>query len=173
MRVETDGFRFDFTDAIDAFVFDEKDSLKATFHGAPMKAVDIVAELPDAYIWVEIKDHEDVDAFDVQSARTPEETKKAQDSFRWLKNYLKYKYRDTYLFRHAELKVDKPIHYICLLSFDNALSGRLQKELKRELPVGRASSRWKTEIARSCQVLNLQRWNQNFPKWPVERVSPI
>ncbi len=35
--VKADGFEFRFEDALDAFVFDEKDSTKATFHGAPMK----------------------------------------------------------------------------------------------------------------------------------------
>ena len=42
--VEADGFEFRFEDALDAFVFDETDSTKPTFHGAPMKGVDIVAE---------------------------------------------------------------------------------------------------------------------------------
>lgn len=35
--VAADGFEFQFTDALDAFVFDETDSTKPTFHGAPMK----------------------------------------------------------------------------------------------------------------------------------------
>lgn len=37
--VIADGFEFRFSDAIDAYVFDEKDSSKATFHGAPMKGL--------------------------------------------------------------------------------------------------------------------------------------
>ena len=121
---DIDGFTFDFTDAIDAFVFDEKDKSKSTYHGAPMKAVDILVELDDAY-----------------------------------------------LYRHAEQKVDKPIHYICLLSFDNALNNAMQKALKKELPMGRASPRWKTTLVESCQVLNIERWNQNFPKWPAHKVA--
>lgn len=40
MRLENvDGFSFDFTDALDAFVFDEKDKTRMTYHGQPMKAV--------------------------------------------------------------------------------------------------------------------------------------
>lgn len=173
MQVETDGFSFNFTDAIDAFVFDETDKTKATFHGLPMKAVDIVAEFEDAYVYVELKDYDDPSIYDVISAVTDDEKKARQDGFRWLKNYLKYKFRDSYLYRHAENKADKPIHYICLLTFDNALNSRMQKALKQELPVGKSSKRWKQEIAKSCQVLNLDRWNANFPKWPVTRLSAV
>ena len=70
------------------------------------------------------------------------------------------------LFR-SEQKVDKPIHYVCLLTFENALNSIMQKELSRELPVGLASERWKQELVRSCQVVNVAKWNENFPKWPV------
>lgn len=171
-RIETDGFAFDFTDAIAAFVFDETDKTMPTFHGSPMKAVDIVAEFEGAYVYVELKDYDDFSGYDVPGAATAAEVKIRQDSFRWLKKYLKYKYRDSYLYRHAEGKVDKPIHYVCLLTFDNAINNRMQKALKQELPVGKHSKRWIHEIAASCQVLNLERWNKNFPKWPATRLSP-
>ena len=48
MRIEADGFEFDFPDALDAFCFDEKDKTKPHFHGLShaMKAVDLVIELP-------------------------------------------------------------------------------------------------------------------------------
>jgi hypothetical protein len=168
--VKADGFEFHFTDAIDAFVFDETDRTKPTFHGAPMKGVDIVAEFADAYIYVELKDYDDPSIYDIRAAADDDEKQMRQDSFKWLKNYLKYKFRDSYLYRHAEQKVDKPVHYICLLTFENALNGRMQKALRQELPVGRASSRWAYALATSCQVLNLEKWNENFPKWPVTRL---
>lgn len=168
--VEADGFEFRFTNALEVFVFDETDKSKATFHGAPMKGVDIIAELEDAYIYVEMKDYDDQSIYDVLVAMTEEEKRLRQDSFKWLKNYLKYKYRDSYLYRHAEHKVEKPIHYICLITFDNALNSRMQKALKAELPVGKPSIRWVQSIATSCQVVNLVKWNENFPKWPVTRI---
>lgn len=171
MRIDADGFSFDFTDAIHVFVFDEKDKSKATYHGLPMKAVDIVAELSEAYLFVEMKDFHDPAMYEGLQTDTDEMMKEKRDHFKWLKNYLKYKYRDTYLFRHAEQKVDKPIHYICLLTFDNALNTALQKTLRKELPVGLASRRWKREIVTSCQVVNITKWNENFPKWPVSRLS--
>lgn len=173
MKIDADGFSFDFTDAINAFVFDEKDKSKPSYHGLPMKAVDIVAEFSDAYIFVEMKDLHDPDSYNEMLADGEEDGKTKRANFKWLKNYLKYKYRDTYIFRHAEDKADKPIHYICLLTFDNALNTRLQKSLKQELPVGKASKRWRREIASSCHVLNVDRWNSNFPKWPVTRSAGV
>ena len=167
MKIDTDGFSFDFTDAIDAFVFDETDKTKPTFHGQPMKAVDIVAEFADAYVYVEMKDPHEPEMYNVGLAENEQDLKEKRRTFKWLKNYLKYKYRDSYLFRHAEHKVDKPIHYICLLTFENGLNVTLQKALRRELPVGKASKRWKQEIVASCQVVNVKKWNDNFPKWPV------
>lgn len=171
IKVEADGFEFQFEDALEAFVFDEKDKAKVTFHGAPMKGVDIVAEFQDAYVYIEMKDYDDQSKYDVLSAANDDEKKERQDCFKWLKNYLKYKFRDSYLYRHAELKVDKPIHYVCLVTFDNALNSHMQKSLKRELPVGKASRRWTQSLAKSCQVVNLQKWNENFPKWPVTRLA--
>lgn len=171
MRVDTDGFSFDFTNALDAFVFDEKDKGKPTYHGQPMKAVDVVAELAEAYIYVEIKDFYDPEMYNVGLAEDENEIKTRRDHFKWLKNYLKYKYRDSYLYRHAEHKAEKPIHYICLLTFDNALNVAMRKALQRELPVGIASKRWKQEIVKSCQVVNLDKWNDAFPKWPVNKIA--
>ena len=44
IEIIMDGFRLAFNDVIDAFIFDEKDSAKSTFHGVPMKCVDIIVE---------------------------------------------------------------------------------------------------------------------------------
>ena len=171
MKIDADGFSFDFTDAIEAFVFDETDRLNPKYHGVPMKAVDIVAEFAEAYIYVEMKDLGNPDTYNTDLAEDGETLRTRRKHFKKLKNYLKYKYRDTYLYRHAEDKVDKPIHYICLLTFDNALNIVMQKALKQELPTGRASRRWKREIVSSCQVVNVAKWNVNFPKWPVSRLE--
>lgn len=171
--VVTDGFEFRFEDALEAFVFDETDNTKLTFHGAPMKGVDIVAEFAEAYVYVELKDYDDSSIYDILGAVNDDERKSRQSGFKWLKNYLKYKFRDSYLYRHAEQKVEKPIHYICLITFDNALNSRMQKSLMQELPVGKASHRWVQPLANSCQVVNLDKWNENFPKWPVTRVAVV
>lgn len=165
MKIEADGFSFDFTDAVGVMVFDEKDKNKPNYHGVHMKAVDIVVELTNAYLYVEMKKFPDPELPDALVAANDEEVKSRRDHFKWLKNYLKYKYRDSYLYRHAEEKVDKPIHYICLLTLENAQNVAMRKALVRELPVGKASRRWQREIVTSCQVVNLAKWNENFPKW--------
>jgi len=170
--VEADGYKFSFDEAVDAFVFDETDPSKPTFHGAPMKGVDVVAEFDEAYVYVEIKDYDDCDEFNPSLTGSDEGKKERQKCFKWLKNYLKYKYRDSYLYRYAEQKVDKPVHYICLINFDNALNNKIRKALRLELPVDKMPRRWKQPIVTSCQVVNFDKWNENFPKWPVTRIAP-
>lgn len=173
MIVVADDYRFNFTDAINAFKFDETDPASPNFHGAPMKAVDIVTELVDAYLFVEVKEYPaSYDPEEISSEKACDEIDcaKRQKHFNWLKNFLKYKHRDTFLYRYAEEKTDKPIHYLCLLNFDDAMNSSMQKDLRKELPVGKASGRWLKSIADSCQVLNLAAWNRNFPKWPAQKV---
>lgn len=172
-HVKCDGFAFHFSDAIHAFKFDESDRTMPNYHGAPMKKVDVVAELESAYIFVEIKDYadQDPDTFDPRLIGSEEETAERRKKMKWLKNYLKYKYRDSFLFRHAEGKSDKPIHYICVLTFDNAFNNFFSKQLRLELPIGKANRRWTTHLAESCHVINIDTWNRNYPKWPLSRVE--
>ncbi len=171
MIVEADGYRINFTDAITAFKFDETDNTKSTYHGVTaLKAVDVIAEFNDNYVFVEIKDYKRPEEFDESTGADGNDVKAKHDQFKWLKNYLKYKYRDTLLYRHAENKVDKPIHYLCLINFDSALNVKMTKSLRSELPVGRKTLRWTNEISRSCNTLNLAKWNESFPKWPAEKI---
>ncbi len=175
MIVESDGYLIDFTDAMHAFKFDETDKTSPTFHGVTaLKAVDIIAELSDAYLFIEVKEY--AGSYDTEKDWGEKECDeinciKRKKHFEWLKNYLKYKFRDSYLYRQAENKVNKPIHYICLLNFDNALNTKIAKSLKTELPVGKKTTRWISEISNSCQVMNLDAWNRNFPKWPAKKIG--
>ena len=170
MKVSADGFSFNFTNALNAFKFDEKNPKEPTFHGVPMKAVDVVVEFKDFHLYVEIKDFHNPDMYDVSLYEDEVTIKDARSNFRWLKNYLKYKYRDSFLYRHAEQKVDKPIIYICLLTFSDAFNLTMKKMLHTELPVGIASPRWKQAIVKGCHVVNLEKWNEEFPKWPVTKI---
>ena len=173
MKVEVDGFEFDFSDALAAFVFDEKDAGKETFHGLShaMKAVDLVVELEQAYLFIEVKDFHAPDDYDFRNSADDAQVGERRKRLDHLREVLKHKFRDSYLYRWAEQGVDKPVHYLCLLTLENGLLAVLKKELQKQLPVGCAGPRWKTEIARSCAVLNVERWNKNFPKWPVSRLS--
>lgn len=159
MKIDCDGFAFEFPDAVDGFVFDQQDAAHPAFHGLShaMKAVDLVVELPECHLFIEIKDF-----------RTPDDLAPG-DGFNKLKASLKYKFRDSFIYRWAEKAPPKPIHYVCMISLDNALTTRLAKDLNRELPSGRPIARWKRDLAASCVVLNPEAWNRNFPKWPVRR----
>ncbi|WP_435549674.1 hypothetical protein [Desulfobacterium sp. N47] len=89
--------------------------------------------------------------------------------FNHLTEFLKYKYRDSFLYRWAENKIEKPVYYLCLLTLDNALVSRMNKEVRIQLLPGRPIDRWEKEIAHKTLVVNEDRWNKNFPKWPVSR----
>ncbi|MEK8021120.1 MAG: hypothetical protein VSS75_029975 [Candidatus Parabeggiatoa sp.] len=173
MKIEVDGFSFDFTDAIDAFVFDEKYKSQSHYHGLSqaMKAVDIIVELDNDYLFIEVKDFHAPDDYNFQSAVDDEQKKEKRSHFNHLLEVLKYKYRDTWLYRWAENKTDKPIRYLCLLTLDNALISALNNELRRQLPIGNASPRWNREIARSCVVVNIERFHRHFPNWQVTRLN--
>ncbi|MEW5817069.1 MAG: hypothetical protein AB1798_16945 [Spirochaetota bacterium] len=162
MIVTADGFQFDFQDAVDAFVFDQQDRGSAHFHGLShaMKAVDLIVELENDYLFVEVKDLK----------KSPLDYSDG-GCFNHLRESLKYKYRDSFLYRWAEDKVNKPIRYLCLLNLENAFLSRMNKEVKKQLPLGKANARWQRPIAESCAVLNQERWNRNFPKWPVQKVE--
>ena len=85
MRVDTGGFSVDFTDALDAFVFDETDPGSPHFHGAPMKAVDIVAEFSDRYVFAEIKDPHDPALYDATTAAAPAKARE-KPNIHWKKD---------------------------------------------------------------------------------------
>lgn len=165
MILEQDGFRFDFgTDR--AFIFDEKDPISPHFHQAPMKAVDLIVELEDRYYFVELKDYSNPLTWNeilTNRRQTPEEM------VNWLKEILKSKFRDTFLYRWAEIVPEKDVFYICLIDTGAFSLGPLTNSLRRELPVGLHDD-WKRAIAKNCFVMNPERWNQTFPKWKVEKM---
>ena len=160
-RIETGGFIFEFNDVLDAFVFDEADAAKPTYHGATMlKAVDILVECEDRWFFIEVKNFHDPTLYDQEGGEN------------FLRETLKYKFRDTYLYRHAENKITKPIIYVCLLAnLENALCTRMCKSLSVELPINKPTTRWQLELAQGCIVLNVDRWNQNFKQWQVHPVT--
>ena len=162
MLLKEGSLQFNFTGALHAFKFDEPNSsLEATFHGLShcMKAVDFVVEYEAYYLFVEIKDPPHSGRYDTS------ETK------RELIRNLVQKFRDTFLYRWAEKKLDKPIRYQCLVEVDNALTSYLIDQLKKQLPTGIGSRRWQQPLATSCVVVNREKWNQSFPEMQVTRIS--
>src|SRR3989338_4822901 len=106
MKIEVDGFAFQFAGALDVMHFDEQDKTHAHFHGLShaMKAVDLVVELPTDYLFIEIKDFHVADDYDFKNAITAVQRKERQAHFNHLRDVLKHKFRDTLLYRWAEGK---------------------------------------------------------------------
>lgn len=156
--------KFDFSNAIQAFKFDEKDQTSAYYHGAThcgMKAVDFIVERECDWLFVEVKDY----CHPRASVNVLDELK--------LRSALIMKYKDTFLYRWAEgLIDDKPINYVCLVELnDDALILNLMDNLKKRLPIGLPSKRWKNKLLNSVIVVNIAMWNANFSEYPVIRVS--
>ncbi|MGM0419216.1 MAG: hypothetical protein ACQEQS_10885 [Thermodesulfobacteriota bacterium] len=160
MILREGSLEFYFSDAINCFKFDETDKNSHYYHGLShcMKAVDFIVELEKDYLLVEVKDFYSPDEYE------------ESDKFNTLANILKEKFRDTFLYRYAENKIDKPVHYLCLVNLDNALVSSLMKKIKIIVPQGIRSNRWERPLVKSCIVANTERWNSRFPKWKITRV---
>lgn len=152
---------FDFSQAIEAIVFDD-DGL----HGSStIKRVDFIAEFTDRIIFLEIKDP------DNPSAANPNAFKHKLLSGNLIPD-LAGKYRDSLWFRTLSNKVNKPMHYIVLLSMaslEPALLLAKQDELKRALPIKHAD--WSVPCAQACIILNLDQYKRQFGETSVRRLS--
>lgn len=160
MVKEIEGYRFDIPQALQIYKFDEQDNLSPFYHGVSVfKAVDVMIELSKCHIWIEIK------CFDDDSMIQLKENRVIPDGKCHTKNRLRdnlvRKYRDTFLYRYAEKKVDKPIVYVCLLNFDKPLKTFFRKELQRYIPCDVVSKRWKRGIIDALIVVDEHDWKHN------------
>lgn len=132
MTTTIDGYIFDFPGAKELYKFDETDNQSPHFHGVSvLKSVDVMAVLPKFDMWIEIKDYQDDE---IQQMLKEGDQRKKGDLYHhktWLRNNLIRKYRDTFLYRFAENKIEKPIVYVCLLNFDPILLSYIRQELKK------------------------------------------
>ena len=152
-QIITEGIKFDFPAALRLLKFDQQDKSKPDYHTlhAEMKAVDVVAEFADKDVYVEVKDF--------QNRLTGAEV--TPDLARLLES-LKYKYRDSFLYRYGQDKTDKPILYICLMEhLDRRLLMQLQKRLGQNIPAGTIAG-WAKEILHEVIVVDKKGWNENL-----------
>jgi hypothetical protein len=163
--VEEGRWRFNFSGATLAFKFDEKYKESKFFHGLShcMKAVDFIVEMEDFYLFVEVKDFSKSDELPTDAKRNT------------LVNDLVGKFRDSFLYRWAEKKDDKPVKFLCFVEIkDNAIISQIMDELHRKLPFrvpSAVQSRWNRPIAETCVVANYEKWNKNFPQWQVSKAK--
>ena len=164
LTLKEEEFEFDFPNAKTLYKFDEKDPLSPTFHGAPMQAVDIVAEFPTFQLWIEIKEFQpsEIEAMKKEG----DQQKKGNDVHNkaHLTKNLKHKFRDTFLYRFCENQLDTKIVYVCLTNFDDALNGFFKRELQKQIPTGLKSNRWSKQLLDTSllMVVNKESWQRNL-----------
>lgn len=159
---------FDFTDAVDAFVFDQMDPGKDNYHGiSDMHRVDFVVELDEAILFVEVKDPDHPNA---QQEGIDKFLRKLEDGT--LGDSFAKKLMDSFVYRWAEKKVNKTLHYLSLITLDSELLNNLTDEVASKLPPqNKPVDRWQRAFLENCQIFNIETWNENFPKWPVTRIG--
>lgn len=160
---------FNFQDALEAIVFDEMtDKDSPNYHGiGAMHRVDFVVELEEAILFVEVKDPSNPNAQPKQQRKF---LNKVQDGT--LSNDFVSKFMDSFIYRWAENKTGKPIHYISLVTLDEELLSNLSDKIIAKLPpMNHEVPRWKRKLVNNVQVFNIDTWNTCFPKWPVRRVA--
>ena len=135
-----------------------------------MKAVDFVVELPDHYVYVELKDPQNPRATPQGRAAFTGKLRSGE-----LENELRYKYRDSFLYEWASGRADKPVDYLVLIALDTLDDAQLlttTRSLMRSLPQRGPDARpWQREIVRGCGVFNLESWNRRLPHYPATRVG--
>lgn len=170
MKLRERDLEIDFTDAIDAIVFDQMKADQANFHGiGQMHRVDFVVELEAAILFVEVKD-----------PGNPKAQSKGLEKFHGelqngtLSDTFAAKFIDTFLYRWAEACLEKPVHYINLVTLEDIeLLPSFSDEITKKLPpMGMSVPRWKRQLFENCQVFNIELWNASFPKWPASRLTP-
>lgn len=168
MKLRERDLEIDFTDAIDAIIFDQMTADQPGYHGVgQMHRVDFVVELEEAIVFVEVKDPGNPRA---QAEGLAKFHGELQDGT--LSDTFAAKFIDTFLYRWAEECLHKPVHYISLVTLeDSELLPNFSDEIARKLPpMGKSVPRWKRQLAENCQVFNIELWNASFPKWPATRV---
>lgn len=156
--------RFDFPNATALYKFDERNNLSPTFHGAPMQAVDVMAEFKSFQLWIEIKEYSSEEIEEMRNVGGQQKSKDERNLKSYLTKNFKHKFRDTYLYRVCENKINSPIVYVCLTNFDDALNVFYRKELQKQLPAGKPTKRWQNELISKDHVwvVNELGWNRNF-----------
>jgi len=133
-----------------------------------MKAVDFIVEFKDFYLFVEVKDPDNTQA--TAQRRHAFATQLTQPRF---PKAITQKYRDSFIYRWAEQKLDKPVRYVILLQLSTLQPAQflaLDQVLKRELPFSNTPSSWSRSIVDGLAVLDMNNWNALNAYGTVRRV---
>ena len=134
-----------------------------------MKAVDFIVEDVDQILFIELKDPENPRAREANRRTFASEFLSGN-----LDEDLKYKYRDTFLYRWASDGFDKPISYWVIIAIETLTAVDLDTRtdaLRRKLPLrGPPSAAWRRPIVSDCIVCNIETWNRHQPRFPLWRI---
>ncbi len=170
MKLAEGDIEIEFTDALDAIVFDDmENSSSPNYHGvAHMHRVDFVVELETHILFIELKDPGNPRATQQGLQRFMDKLSDGQ-----LGSSFASKFIDSFIYRWCEQKAHKPIHYVNLVTLDDAQNLTLCDEIETKLPpFGLTLPRWTRSLVNGCHVLNLDTWNDLFgSKWPASRIS--
>lgn len=168
MKLRERDLEIEFTNAIDALVFDQMDNSQPNYHGiGEMNRVDFVVEFDAEIVFVEIKDPSNPHAQERGLQRFQDSLNNGSLSSKFASKFI-----DSFFYRWAENKLSKTVHYLSLVTLDPEVLPNLSDEIVRKLPpAGKDSDRWQRHPVKNCQVFNIETWNQNFPKWPAKRLT--
>ena len=135
-----------------------------------MKAVDYIIEMADRIVFLEIKDPDNPNATNERRIIFFEELNSGK-----IDNFLKIKFRDSFLYEWACGHTTKPIHFWFLIGAEMLDSGQLVRRtesLKKQLPIlGPGGRPWKNAFVADCEVMNLAAWNKQLLNFPAIRIS--
>ena len=133
-----------------------------------MKAVDFIVEFADFYLFVEVKDPDNTQA--PRQRRQEFSTQLTQPEF---PRAITRKYRDSFIYRWAEQKLDKPVRYVVLLQLSTLQAAQflaVDQALKRELPVSNTPPSWSRPVVDGLAVVDMAQWNALGAYGTVQRV---
>ncbi len=135
MKLRERDIEIEFTDAIDALVFDQMESDQPNYHGvAEMHRVDFVVEFEEAIIFVEVKDPGNPKVRDEGLKKIQEELKDGT-----LSSTFASKFIDSFFYRWAEDRLSKTIYYLNLVTLESELLPNLSDEIVGKLsPSGKS-----------------------------------
>ena len=131
-----------------------------------MSVVDFIVDYPTFDLFIEVKDPDDPN-----STHVADFAKKLKNGK--LLTSLARKYRDSWIYRWAEGRGDKPTKYAVLLQFgalDHAQMIRLADQLGTQLPKRCASTRTR-EFVDHVAFFTMTEWNRFGRYGQVERIS--
>jgi hypothetical protein len=132
-----------------------------------MPRVDFIVEFENDIIFIEVKDPEHPDTEPEHLERFKEKIDNQK-----LESSLADKYHYSFFFRWGEGQLNKTVHYLSLITLETALLADIDDGLNRKLHLlNNSSSRWIRRPLGNCQIFNIETWNENFPSWPITRIS--